>query len=175
LIATAAALAVLLAACSAPAPKPEPPAAPAPLDASYDWHVLLVAPLGSLLKDAPLPLHEVLVFRDEAPAASSADPAECFVPNGNPPRFLARQPEDFVLCYTHDRLSRIEATVRLPATEAPQVFADACGLWMKTAPGQPAGGCSGSTDGILFSGQLGDVDQSEMVLTVRLNAPSPDR
>ncbi len=44
--------------------RPQP--APAPLDASYDWHVLLVAPFGSVLKDVPLTLHEVLLFRDEA-------------------------------------------------------------------------------------------------------------
>jgi hypothetical protein len=175
LIATAAALAVLLAACSAPAPKPEPPAAPAPLDASYDWHVLLVAPLGSLLKDAPLPLHEVLVFRDEAPGASAGDPAECFSPNVDAPRFLARQPEEFLLCYVHDRLSRLEATVRLPASEAPQVFADACGLWMKRATGPLGAGCSGSNNDIAFNGQLTDAEQDESLLTVRLNAPSPDR
>ena len=50
-----------LAACAAPKPKaPEPPPAPPPLDASYDWHVLLIAPFGSLLKDIPATLHEVL-------------------------------------------------------------------------------------------------------------------
>jgi len=172
----AALAAALLAACAAPAAKPAPPAAPAPLDASYDWHVLLAAPLGSLLKDAPMAVHEVLVFRDEAPGAAAVDQAECFAPNGSPPRFLARQPEEFMLCYVHDRLSRIEATVRLPTTEAPQVFADACGLWMKSAPGQPAGACSGTNNGIAFSGQLADADQDETALTVRLSTPaSPDR
>ena len=37
-----------------------------PVDASYDWHGLLIAPFGSVLKDIPLTLHEVLLFRDEA-------------------------------------------------------------------------------------------------------------
>ena len=59
-----------LAACAA-APKPvAAPPAPPPLDASYDWHVLLVAPFGSVLKDVPLTLHEVLLFRDEARTAA---------------------------------------------------------------------------------------------------------
>ena len=172
----AALAAALLAACAAPATKSAPPAAPAPLDASYDWHVLLAAPLGSLLKDAPMAVHEVLLFRDEAPGAPAADQAECFAPNGSAPRFLARQPEEFILCYVHDRLSRIEATVRLSATEAPHVFADACGLWMKSAAPPPADGCSGTNNGIAFGAQLGDPDQDEIVLTVRLSTPaSPDR
>ena len=49
-----------------------------PVDASYDWHVLLVAPFGSVLKDIPLTLHEVLLFRDEAHGAAAADDAECY-------------------------------------------------------------------------------------------------
>lgn len=170
--------AALLAACAARTPMPAPaPPAPAPLDASYDWHVLLAAPFGSLLKDAPLTVHEVLVFRDEAPDASGADPAECYALDGKPPRFLARQPEEYLLCYVHDRLSRIEATVRLPSTEAPQVFADACGSWMKKASRGLADGCSGSDEGIAFSGRLEvEADQAETVLTVRLETPaSPDR
>jgi hypothetical protein len=175
-ITAASAAAALLAACTAPATKSAPPAPPVPLEASFDWHVLLAAPFGSLLKDAPLPLHEVLVFRDEAPGASSVDEGECFAPNGTSPRFLARQAEEFLLCYVNDRLSRIEATVRLPSTDAPQVFADACGLWMKIAPGQLEGACSGSTDGIAFSGHLEtDADPAETALTVKLGPASPDR
>src|SRR3981081_818017 len=66
-----------------------PPPAPPPLDASYDWHVLLVAPFGSVLKDVPLTLHEVLLFRDEAHAASAADELECYAVDGKRPRFIA--------------------------------------------------------------------------------------
>jgi hypothetical protein len=177
-IAAATAAAALLAACAAHAPMPAPtaPAAP-PLDASYDWHVLLAAPFGSLLKDAAVPVHEVLVFRDEAPAASALDQAECYALNAKPPRFLARQPEEYLLCYLHDRLARVEATVRIPSTEAAQVFADACGSWMKKASGQLADGCSGSDEGIAFSGRLEvEADQAEAVLTVRLEPfASPDK
>jgi hypothetical protein len=174
-----AAIATLLAACAAPPVQPAPPALPpaAPLDASYDWHVLLAAPFGSLLKDAPLTVHEVLLFRDEVPGASSSDEAECYALNGEPPRFLARQPEEFLLCYVHDRLSRIEATVRLPGSEASQIFADACGLWMKNAGEQIAEGCAGTDHGVGFSGRLeADSSSAETLLTVRLDGPtSPDR
>src|ERR1700733_3523328 len=119
-------------AASQPKPAAAPVPAPAPLDASYDWHVLLIAPFGSVLKDVPLTMHEVLFFRDEAGAAP-ADELECYAVDGTRPRFVARSPSEYLLCFKHDRLSRIEATVRLPADEAARIFADACGLWMKNA------------------------------------------
>jgi hypothetical protein len=174
--------AVLLAACAAP-PRPSPAAPPpAPLDVSYDWHVLLAAPFGSLLKDVPLTLHEVLVFRDEAHGPASADEAECFALNGSPPRFLTRVPEEFLLCYSHDRLSRVEATVRLPAAQAAQILADACGLWTNNAKAQSAEGagaenCSGSDGGVHFSGRLeDDAEHADTLLLVRIDGPtSPDK
>jgi len=73
----------MLAACAASKHEiAPPPAKPPPPDASYDWHVLLIAPFGSVLKDIPLALHEVLVFRDEAQSASPADDPECYAANG---------------------------------------------------------------------------------------------
>jgi hypothetical protein len=167
---------ILLAACAAPHVQPAAPASPiaAPLDVSYDWHVLLAVPFGSLLKDAPMTVHEVLLFRDEAPGASSPDEAECYALDASPPRFLARQPEEFLLCYVHDRLSRIEATVRLPGGEAPQIFADACGLWMKNAGEPVAETCSGTDHGVGFSGRLeADSSSEEALLTLRLDGPTP--
>src|SRR5580692_4038147 len=82
---------LMLAACAAPAPKPATTLAPAPapLDASYDWHVLLVVPFGSVLKDVPLTLHEVLLFRDDAQHAAPADELECYAVDGTSPRFVA--------------------------------------------------------------------------------------
>jgi len=107
-----------------------PPAPPPPLDASYDWHVLLVAPFGSVLKDIPLALHEVLVFRDEAHSASPADDPECYAADGAAPRFMTRSPSSYLLCFNHGKLSRIEATVRLPENDTAQIVADACTMWM---------------------------------------------
>jgi hypothetical protein len=88
------------------------------LDASYDWHVLLIAPIGSALKDVPATMHEVLLFRDEAHSAAAADELECFAVDSKPPRFAGRAPDEYLLCFKQDRLTRIEATVRLPAEEA---------------------------------------------------------
>lgn len=160
-----------LAACAAQAPKPPAlPPAPPPLDASYDWHVLLIAPFGSVLKDVPSTLHEVLLFRDEARNASAADELECYAVDGARPRFIARQPSEYLLCFKQDRLSRVEATVRLPTDEAAQIFADACGLWLKG--GQAAADpCAGSDGGIAYIGHLdSEPDRSETQMSVQLDA-----
>jgi hypothetical protein len=172
---TALAGAVLtLAACAASAPKPAAaPPAPPPLDASYDWHVLIAAPFGSVLKDVPLTMHEVLLFRDDAPRAA-AEELECFSVDGTPPRFLARAPAEYLICFKHDRLTRIEATVRLPQDQAAGIFVDACGLWMKNAGAANTQGCAGTDKGIAFAGHLDeDAAAAERQLTVKLEAGDP--
>jgi hypothetical protein len=160
-----------LAACAA-APKPvAPPPASPPLDASYDWHVLLVAPFGSVLKDVPLTLHEVLLFRDEALERSAADELECYAVDGARPSFIARPLSEYLLCFKGDRLSRIEATVRLPTAEAAQIFADACGLWLKSAQAA-AEACAGSDGGIAYVGHLdSEPDGPETQMSIQLDAP----
>jgi hypothetical protein len=183
----AVAAALLIAACAAAprAPVPaSPPPKPIPLDASYDWHVLLLAPFGSVLKDTSLPLHEVLLFR-EAGQGAPADDAECYAIDGAAPRFIARVPEQYLLCFKHDRLSRIEAAVRLPAPEAAQDFADACGLWLKNAAlALPAGSaapastappdgaaCEGTDPDIGFSGSLEtEPNGTDALLSITLEA-----
>jgi hypothetical protein len=165
----------MLAACAAPAPAPKPAAplqVPAPLDASYNWHVLLVAPFGSVLKDVPLTLHEVLLFRDEARSAAAADELECYAVDGTRPLFIARSPSQYLLCFKHDRLSRVEATVQLHADEAARIFADACGLWMKKPLGLSAE-CAGVDSGIAFAGHFETEPDGSVQLTVQLDAPDP--
>jgi hypothetical protein len=199
--------AVLLApmvACQTPSPRataPEhtpPPAALEPADPSYDWHGLLIAPFGSVLKDIPIMLHEVLLFRDEvhggaADNASAAD-AECYATDVPAPRFVGRIPEEYLLCFRQDRLSRIQASVRLTAAEAPDVFAAACAVWSKNAapaaPGieataagvrsdtAPIGAaCAGRDGAIRFRGRLeeepgeADIPHAEAVLSITLDSP----
>jgi hypothetical protein len=178
-----AAAVLLMSACAASKPRIEPPPpAPPPLDASYDWHVLAVAPFGSVLKDVPLATHEVLLFRDSASGAPAGDEPECYAVNGSAPRFLARDPSEYLLCFKHDRLSRIEAMVRLPADKADQILADACGLWMKSAqaspvPGVPktdgsnAAGCEGADDKVAFTAVVEKgSDETDSQLTIQLDA-----
>jgi hypothetical protein len=185
-----AAAAVLgLAACAThrtPTPAPQPPVTPAALDPSYDWHVLLTAPFGTLLKDLPVAVHEVLLFRDESHNPPPAEDAECYAADASAPRFISRPPDEHLLCFKHDRLARVEATVRLPESEAANVFADACALWMKNAAvarlgapataAQPSGElCEGSDGSISYSGRLDqESDQDEAVLSVTLNASDRD-
>jgi hypothetical protein len=146
-IAVSAALLAALAACRAPSPRvaaPAPAPAPAPPaahelgGASYDWHGLLIAPFGSVLKNIPAALHEVLLFRDEEHgSASAADAdtvgAECYATDTPAPRFLGRTPDEYVLCFKQDRLFRIQASVRIAAAQGADVFAAACADWLKNA------------------------------------------
>jgi hypothetical protein len=165
--------AVSLAGCAASTPKVVVAPAPVkvPLDASYDWHVLLVAPFGSVLKDIPLTLHEVLLFH-EAKSASSGEEAECFAVDGEVPRFVDRSPDEYMLCFTHDRLSRIQVVVRLPEDQSAKIFADACGLWMKRANAPSSNLCEGSEAAVAFSGRLeDDPEHADSLLTVELAAP----
>jgi hypothetical protein len=165
------------AACHSPAPRvTPPPGAPAPDtraaadDPSFDWHVLLIAPFGSVLKEVPATLHEVLLFRDDAHAAAAADDGECYAPDSPAPRFVGREPDEYLLCFKQDRLARIHASVRLSDADAPEVFAAACASWLQHAVPAPAGAaessgvCEGSAGDIRFSAQLGDESALSIVL-----------
>jgi hypothetical protein len=215
--ALAAALLAAVVACHTPAPRQAAPglAAPsythAPADDSYDWHGLLIAPFGSALKDIPGRLHEVLLFRDEAHGTAAAGDAagvaaaddaaavaaECYAADAPAPRFVGRVPEEYLLCFKQDRLSRIQATVRLTGAEAAAVFAAACAGWSKnmapatanapasTAETQSAAAaagaaCEGREGAIKWSARLeeepgrGDLPPTEKALSVTLNsAPEP--
>lgn len=178
------ALLAALTGCRAPTPHatapdraPAPPPEARPLDGSYDWHVLVIAPFGSVLKQIPLSLHEVLLFRDQA-HGGKADDAECYASDAPAPRFVGRTPDEYLLCFKEDRLARIQASVRLTAAEAPEVFAAACTRWLKdamqatmgaAAPGaaasngaapetgtQGADACKGREGSIRFSAHLGE-------------------
>jgi hypothetical protein len=168
------AAALMAAACATPKVASPPPPAPPVLDASYDWHVLLAAPFGSFLKDIPMSLHEVLVFRDDERAAAPADDSECYAVNGAAPHFIARSPSLYMLCFKHERLARIEATVRLPDGQAEQIFADACALWKKNARTPENPGCEGADAGTVFAAHIERAaDETDPQLTIQLDAADP--
>jgi hypothetical protein len=189
----AAALALLVA-CHASdprmtAPAPEPRPATPPSDATYDWHVLLVVPFGVTLKDIPLTLHEVLLFRDEARGTGAGDDAECYAPHGTAPRFMGSTPEEYLLCFKHDRLSRVQASVHLSDPQPAGVFAAACEDWLRhvtpvpadaavprvvapsaSAPSAgPSGGgtCEGSDGAVRFNARFDE----EATLSIVLDGP----
>jgi hypothetical protein len=179
--------AVLLAAlvsCTAQAPRAAkldrtaPPDAQQAADSSYDWHALLIAPFGSSLKDIPLTLHEVLLFRDEAHGTTAADDAECYGADVAAPRFVGRTPDEYLLCFKRDRLSRIQASVRLAPEQSVEVFTAACAIWLKNAASAQSGGacegrdgaCEGRDGAIHFGGRL----EEEAVLSITLDSvPEP--
>jgi hypothetical protein len=173
---------LLLAGCaSAPADRDAPhgpPAAAAQIgaDPSYDWHGLVLMPFGSLLKDSPRPLHEVLLFHDESQGSTAGDPRECYTLDA-PPRFVEHAPREYLLCFAHDRLDRIEASVTLAAA-ADSVFARACALWLQRAT--PTAGtdllCAGRDGGIAFSARLDrSPAASDATLSLTLTAADAER
>lgn len=200
-IALSAALLTALVACRAPSPRvdapdrsPPPPAPHEPADGSYDWHGLLIAPFGSVLKDIPIRLHEVLLFRDEAHDSASANDAaavdaECYAADAPAPRFVGRIPEEYLLCFKQGRLARIQASVRIAAAQAPGVFAAACADWLKKAAPAPeaqtsaapvGAACEGRDGDIRFRGRLeeepgrAEMPQTESALSMTLDsAPDP--
>ncbi len=116
----------------------------------------MVLPFGTLLKDSPLALHEVLLFQEAAQDGGGAPRPDCYAPSGGPPPFVGRQPDEYLLCFSHDRLSRIDASVRLPAESAGPLFAAACAQWRGTrAPAeQTPDSCEGRDGMTRFSARL---------------------
>jgi hypothetical protein len=72
-----------------------------------------------------------------------------------------RQPDEYLLCFSHDRLIRIDASVRLPAEGAGALFAAACAEWRGTrAPaGQTPDSCEGRDGVTRFSARLAAVPE----------------
>jgi len=142
----------------APADQPAPAQSAAPTDVSYDWHGLMLVPFGTQLKSSPVPLHEVLLFHDESQSAGAADVKDCYTVDGAPPRFLGRDAEEYLLCFRHDNLNRIDASVRVDPAEAERTFVRACAMWLKNAT--PTAGtsalCEGRDGEIVFSARLAD-------------------
>jgi hypothetical protein len=173
-----AALFTALAACHTPStratvPDRAPPPDAHPLDASYDWHGLLIAPFGGVLKDVPVALHDVLLFRDEA-HGGAADDAECYAADAAAPRFAGGTPDEYLLCFRQDHLFRVQASVRLRGADASDLFAAACAGWLKNAAPpataaapQNTGTCDGRDGNVRFSGHL-----EEEVLSITLDSAS---
>jgi hypothetical protein len=139
----------------APAAKGQAASTPAaePIDASYDWHGLVLMPFGTLLKSSPIALHEVLLFHDDAHAPELGK--DCYTVDGRPPRLVDHEAETFLLCFSHDRLDHIEASVPMKAGEGPLVLARACALWLKnSAPPTGRSSCEGREGDVAFSAHL---------------------
>ena len=169
---------LLLAACASPPPRGNPAAtgrpAPAPAaaraatplvapaqndaaaNASFDWHALVVAPFGTRLVDSPIRLHEVLFFREQSQGPAEIESKDCYAVDGTPPTFIGQTPDEYLMCFEHDRLDRIDASVRIAADDAPRVFGRACARWLGNA--QPLSkaddACEGRDGDIAFSARL---------------------
>jgi hypothetical protein len=152
-----------------------PVAAPAGAVApAVDWHALMPAPFGTLLKDMPVGLTEVLQFDADAEGRRS-EPSDCFTTTGSSlPTLVGRRVDDYLLCFEHDRLSRVEASVRLPAAGAEAVLAAACSA---SRGGREAARCEGRDGATQFSAVLTPADAGAATpeplatLSITLEAP----
>ncbi len=152
------AAAALCACVSAPPPAPAPP-----LDASDDWHGLMLLPFGTLLKDSPLALHEVLLFQDVSQGGADTPHQDCYAIDGAPPPFAGRRPDEYLLCFSHDRLIRVDASVLLPAEGAGAWFAAACARWRggRAPVEQNPADCDGRDGMTRFHARLAAVPEPE--------------
>ena len=166
----------MLAACASPPPKDHPPeAGPAQNDAaanaSFDWHPLVVAPFGTRLVDSPIRLHEVLLFREQSHEPAEIESKDCYAVDGTPPTFVGQAPDQYLMCFEHDRLDRIDASVRFAADDAARIFGRACALWLGNA--QPLtkadDACEGRDGDIAFRARLAPVpgeNTAELLMTL---------
>lgn len=146
-----------------------PPATPAAV--SYDFSPLVPAPFGTPFKDVPGPLTEVLVFHQPGARRTSED-ADCFRPSAAV-SFLGRTPTDHLVCFDHDRLQRIEASIVLPAPDAPALFAAACADWRggNSAAAPEPDACEGRRGDIAFSAHRAEgPDGADVTLSITLTA-----
>jgi hypothetical protein len=119
-------------------------------------------------------LTEVLVFQ-QADARRASEDADCFRPSVVV-SFLGRAATDHLLCFDHDRLKRIEASVVLPAAEAPALFAAACADWRRSNPAAALepDACEGSQGDIAFSAHRTDGPESgTATVSITLMGVSP--
>jgi hypothetical protein len=180
----AVAVAAVLAGCASPhsAERPTAPdttraAAPVPAE---DWRSLITVPFGTLLKDVPYRLAEVVVFHDASGAPATHADRECYsLQESAPPRWFGRPVEEYSLCFSSDRLNRIEASVSLAAESASARFAAACAEWRRRGtPGESASDRCEDRDGstlvqatLMPAGASGEPTVS---ITLVDPAPSPD-
>jgi hypothetical protein len=131
-------------------------------------------PFGTLLKDMPLTLDEVLMFHDAAGSANEAESGDCFSLRGaSPPQFLGRRPDPYLLCFEHDRLHRIEASVQLAADEAARLEDAVCAEWLGSAEdrARTPDGCAGSDGGVRLSVRIAPGAESSATLSITLLDP----
>jgi hypothetical protein len=101
-----------------------------PPAATHEWRALMMLPFGTPLKDVPYPLGEIVMFHDSAGEAAGREDRDCYALRETaPPRMFGRQVDEYALCFSRDRLNRVEALVRLPAESASTQFAAACAEW----------------------------------------------
>lgn len=134
-----------------------------------DWRSLLPVPFGSTVSQVPFALKEVLLFQGENRNANDPDEAECYSKSGVPLTFRGIQADDYVLCFVHDRLFRVETVLRLPKDVPADTFSHWCDEWLNGLSGvdRNADHCEGrDNDTTLLAGMTYDTEIAGPLVTV---------
>jgi hypothetical protein len=150
------------------------PAAASTATVSHDFNALVPAPFGTAFQDMPVALTEVLVFHPPG-AERTGEDADCFRPD-RAVSFLGRVPTEHLLCFDHDRLRRVQASVALPAADAATVFAAACADWRRgdAASTQGPDACAGHQADVAFSARREEgADPAAASVSITLEGAPP--
>jgi len=142
-----------------------PPAPVRTLPAEDDWRSLLPVALGSPVAQVPFALKEVLLFqgdvhtgdvRTREPRAAEAEEPECYSAAERQFRLRGVPADDYVLCFSHDRLFRAEAVLRLAKDFALDTFPRWCEEWLAGLADaeRSAERCAGRENDALFEATL---------------------
>ena len=120
--------------------------------------------------------HGVLAGAVQAGAAhtgesrsADSEPGDCFTAAGNKPRLRGIEPDDYVLCFYHDRLYRVEAVLRLSRDLPAETFQHWCAQWLEglSAPQSETERCAGRDGDTAFEATLAyDTELAGPLVTV---------
>jgi hypothetical protein len=154
-------------------------AAAAAAASGRDWHTLVIVPFGTLLKDVPYRLGEIVMFHDSSGVTAGREERDCHALQGaSPPAFFGRPVAEYALCFSSDRLNRVEASVSLPADSASAQFAAACMEWQHhaTAVADAPDRCAVKDGGTTVEARLDASEGSDgTLLSIALDAQVPVR
>jgi hypothetical protein len=94
----------------------------------------------------------------------------------SPPQFLARRPDSYLLCFEHDRLRRIEASVHLAEAEAEPLLGALCAQWLGRVQdtARTPDGCAGRDGAIEWRVRSAQDPGSSTILSITLIDARPE-
>ena len=115
------------------------------------------------------PLKEVILFQGDGRPVGGSEDQECYSKSGAPVAFRGAGVEDYVVCFFHERLFRVEAALRLPQGNAAETFPQWCDDWLSglSDASRTAERCEGRDNETQFSATIAyDTELAGPLITV---------